>query len=298
MKYYKHPEFIKSVYELYKKDGRYRKAATKVLAVLAKIQEQGFFSRNEIIHGINKIRNGENRLSSCIKYDIGSGCRLITTKNDNEQVFLFAGTHEDADKWLGNHNNKNFKKIDIRKKESEIAISVTPLENNIDIPTGVNDIVGAAFNNLLEESRINQQKISSRRKEIAELRQEIRINRVTLVGGELKELNKGYNEESEINNAKVNISKHNCPDIIDAVEKVDNFVKENKVKDAFKLLEPIEGNVTLLKLRLKYVQSLESLVGEIKAEIDIENKIHKVAVALDLDFNPVEKNKCKELIKL
>lgn len=283
MKYYKHPDFIKSLHTLYRKDDKYRQAAMRVLAILAKIQEQDVFSSNEIIHRINQTKNGEKRVSNCIKYDLGSGCRLVTTKNNEEQIFLFAGTHDNTETWLNNHKRKTFSKIDIKNKKDKIPILKNLSKENINIPTDVHDVVESAFNNLLNESRANKYSISTRRNEIADIRENIRISMAELNNSKLTECDKNYNEQNEIKNTKNDISKYNCQNMMEYIQKTDKLVKENNIKDASKLVEPMESNIALLKLRLKYIQSLEMLISEMKSEITFREKLHKLAIALGLD---------------
>ncbi len=43
---------------------------------------------------------GELRLKNCRKYDLGSGYRLITMTRKNKLFMLYAGTHDECDRWL------------------------------------------------------------------------------------------------------------------------------------------------------------------------------------------------------
>lgn len=45
-------------------------------------------------------KNGELRLNNCRKYDLGSGYRLISIRETVGLCFVFAGTHDDCDRWL------------------------------------------------------------------------------------------------------------------------------------------------------------------------------------------------------
>lgn len=282
MKYYKHPGFMKSVSALDSRGGSYRNAATKVFAILAKVQEQEFSSSSSIFN-LKETKNKEIRIPNCIKYELDKHCRLITTRSNNKQVFLFAGTHDDAERWLNNHNGKALSELEIHKKEDNIPVVNVFQSGNINIPTDIHDIIAAEFNNLLTESLQNQYDISSRRKEIAGIRQDIRIKLAEINDTDPIDCDKQYEEQSEIIIAKKDIGENDCPNLLAHVQKINDLVRENKIKSASELIEPMEGNVALLKLRLKYIQSLEILVSEMKAEILFRKKLHKLAIALGLD---------------
>ena len=55
------------------------------------INEQHLFAK--------QTKNGELRLN-CRKYDLGSGYRLISLREDAGLCFVFIGTHDDCDRWL------------------------------------------------------------------------------------------------------------------------------------------------------------------------------------------------------
>ena len=100
MKYFFHRDFIPSVQVLHLKGGQFKKAAQVVMAEKAKIDG---FDDITPLEGIKQTNNGESRIRHCIKYQLAGGCRLITVKDKNVTVLLFAGTHKECDKWL----NKN-----------------------------------------------------------------------------------------------------------------------------------------------------------------------------------------------
>lgn len=47
-----------------------------------------------------RTKNGELRLKNCLKYDLGSGYRLICLKQENDLYLLYVGSHDDCDRWL------------------------------------------------------------------------------------------------------------------------------------------------------------------------------------------------------
>jgi hypothetical protein len=48
-------------------------------------------------------RNGEARIRRCRKYDLGDGYRLVCIRKGRHLVLLYAGSHDDCDRWL-EHN--------------------------------------------------------------------------------------------------------------------------------------------------------------------------------------------------
>lgn len=48
--------------------------------------------------------HGENRIPHCVKYDLGSGYRLVTVEHQGQRFLLFAGTHEETDAWIDRHD--------------------------------------------------------------------------------------------------------------------------------------------------------------------------------------------------
>ena len=93
--------------------------------------------------------NGELRLVGCIKYDLGGGYRMLTVKQGKERFILFAGSHDDCDRWIENNRELAIDAIRERcrhhrvrvssKSESDPAIQQEAgMREEIDsIPTGV-----------------------------------------------------------------------------------------------------------------------------------------------------------------
>lgn len=50
-----------------------------------------------------RTKKGELRVKNCEKYDLGGGYRLICVREGQYLFFLFAGTHDDCDRWLENN---------------------------------------------------------------------------------------------------------------------------------------------------------------------------------------------------
>lgn len=43
---------------------------------------------------------GELRLENCVKYDLGAGRRLVTLKHGSGLFVIYAGNHDNCDRWL------------------------------------------------------------------------------------------------------------------------------------------------------------------------------------------------------
>ena len=50
-------------------------------------------------------RHGELRIRGCIKYDLGSGYRLVTFKRGGDLFILYVGTHDDCHRWIENNRD-------------------------------------------------------------------------------------------------------------------------------------------------------------------------------------------------
>lgn len=60
------------------------------------------------IKAIPRTKHGETRIPNVEKYDLTDGFRLVVLLVDGQsktRAFLFAGTHEDAERWLDSHKN-------------------------------------------------------------------------------------------------------------------------------------------------------------------------------------------------
>lgn len=75
-------------------------AATQCERLLEQIRREGLLVE-EVYR--KRTKNGEYRISNCIKYDLGNGYRLITVK-DRQNLFVpFVGGHDETDLWLEHH---------------------------------------------------------------------------------------------------------------------------------------------------------------------------------------------------
>lgn len=79
------------------------------------------------IKSIPRTKHGESRLENIEKYDLGNGFRLVVQLVDGvkkSRVFLFAGTHDDTQRWLDTH--KSHKWVQNRTDKTLEFVMVSP----------------------------------------------------------------------------------------------------------------------------------------------------------------------------
>ena len=92
----------KCLNKLYKAGGRAALAAERVETIIATTASHDGIRPAQI----NKLtRHGEARIDKCKKFDLVGGYRLVYVREEDHYFFLFAGTHDDCDRWLNNHRN-------------------------------------------------------------------------------------------------------------------------------------------------------------------------------------------------
>ncbi|MEX3763694.1 UvrD-helicase domain-containing protein [Paraburkholderia phenoliruptrix] len=99
-------DFMPSLMDLFKKSGRFARAAQQVLKVVTLSQRKTEVS--EVFQGLVTTNHGESRIQHCTKYDLMGACRLVTVQHDGICLFLFTGTHDDCDEWLERNKGKRF----------------------------------------------------------------------------------------------------------------------------------------------------------------------------------------------
>lgn len=75
-------------------------AAIQCEALLSCIRNDGLLV-DEVYR--KRTKNGEYRISNCIKYDLGNGYRLVTIKDGQNLFVTFVGNHDETDLWLEHH---------------------------------------------------------------------------------------------------------------------------------------------------------------------------------------------------
>lgn len=102
-----HSDFLESLMILAKKGGPGQRAADRVMKAYDKaIKANASF--DDVFEGIPLTNHGEGRINNCRKFDLTGFARLVTTYNRNVCIFLFAGTHDDVDRWLQKNRGLDF----------------------------------------------------------------------------------------------------------------------------------------------------------------------------------------------
>jgi hypothetical protein len=94
---YRTPLFEKQLKALGKTDKKGALAAEHAEEIIRHLSSHGWQCpaiKNKLT------KRGELRVRKCVKYDLGSGYRLISLKRDRELFLLYVGTHDECDRWL------------------------------------------------------------------------------------------------------------------------------------------------------------------------------------------------------
>ena len=59
-------------------------------------------------------KHGELRIKGVMKFDLGSGYRLVTFKRDDGLFLLYAGSHDDCHRWIENNRELTAEQIQQR----------------------------------------------------------------------------------------------------------------------------------------------------------------------------------------
>jgi len=113
---YRTPLFEKQLRALSKTDKKGALAAERAGEIIRHLSEHGW----QCLAMKNKrTKRGELRVRKCLKYDLGSGYRLISLKRDSELFLLYVGSHDECDRWL---NKKRGSKLQV-EPESFIFVA-------------------------------------------------------------------------------------------------------------------------------------------------------------------------------
>lgn len=103
IKYVEHKDFRQNIQKMTKAGGTTQKAAIIIKSMFGSIQ-----MGDDPFIGLQTTNHGESRIAKCIKYDLPGRSRLITVQDEKIVFLLFAGNHEDSDKWLDRHKDVKF----------------------------------------------------------------------------------------------------------------------------------------------------------------------------------------------
>ena len=104
---YLDPE-LKKCMELMQRSGKKASlAAGKAEEIIARLQTSGLSPQ---LAG-TRSRHGEARIRGVIKYDLGSGYRLITIRRKNRCYLVYAGNHDDCHRWIENNREIDLNQV-------------------------------------------------------------------------------------------------------------------------------------------------------------------------------------------
>lgn len=95
-------------------------AAKRAEEILAKLTVKGW---TDLKHAAKLSGHGEHRVDGCIKYDIGSGFRMICFKRGENLYFSFVGTHDDCHRWMNRNRDQHNK---VGKRAAVTAVAENP----------------------------------------------------------------------------------------------------------------------------------------------------------------------------
>jgi hypothetical protein len=85
-------------------------AADKTDEIIARLQSGGDLP---IMAG-TVTKHGEVRIKGVMKYDLGSGYRLVSLKQEERLFLLFVGSHDDCHRWIENNRELSIEQIEQR----------------------------------------------------------------------------------------------------------------------------------------------------------------------------------------
>lgn len=68
-------------------------------------------------------KHGELRIRGCVKYDLGSGYRLLTFKQGRDLYVLYVGSHDACDRWIENNRDLSPEIIRLRCRNMRVEPS-------------------------------------------------------------------------------------------------------------------------------------------------------------------------------
>jgi hypothetical protein len=93
-------------------------------------------------------KHGELRIKGVMKYNLGSGYRLVTFMQDNRIFLLFVGSHDDCHRWIENNRELSIGQIEQR-------CAVLPVQVDV-MDAGFNDETSEMFMNTEDDNPLNR----------------------------------------------------------------------------------------------------------------------------------------------
>ncbi|KJS31383.1 MAG: hypothetical protein VR64_11230 [Desulfatitalea sp. BRH_c12] len=111
-------------------------AAAKARDIIDRLQSGGIIA--DRVGTVTK--HGELRIKGVMKYDLGSGYRLVTFKQGSRFFLLYVGSHDDCHRWIENNRELTLEQIEQRCITRPVAndsgqpevVTTSPEENDPD----------------------------------------------------------------------------------------------------------------------------------------------------------------------
>ena len=95
--------------QFYKRLEKMEKAGGKKAIVARQTRHivRNLADKNHLDHEVRTklSQDGEARIKNCIKFQLADGHRMVAVKEKDWFIFLFVGTHDEADNWVKNNMN-------------------------------------------------------------------------------------------------------------------------------------------------------------------------------------------------
>jgi len=112
------PKFVKHLSALCNGGKKAAIIVQKAESILRLLQNQGYIRPDQL--GATN-RYVDRRIKNCTKYDLGSGYRLITLKEDEHLFVMYIGAHDNCCRWIA--NNKDLELSSIMKRSTTYAVA-------------------------------------------------------------------------------------------------------------------------------------------------------------------------------
>ena len=142
------PQLHKCLTKLRRAGGRALLAAEQVETILARLAAYEGRHPDEV-H--KRTRHGEARIEKCKKFDLVGGYRLVYIHEAHQYYFLFAGTHDDCDRWLTHRRNLTLEMPGAPTTAgAKLTTAVTPAAGHV-VPPGDLDYDDIALKDIDEK---------------------------------------------------------------------------------------------------------------------------------------------------
>jgi hypothetical protein len=131
------PEISKRLELLKRSDKKAALAAKKAEEIINRMQS----GRTPKLAG-SVTKHGEARIKGILKYDLGSGYRLVCFKQGNNCYLLYAGAHDDCHRWIENNREMDIEMV--RSRCTALAVrdrqETKPKPTDSPVTTAVEEI--------------------------------------------------------------------------------------------------------------------------------------------------------------